>query len=488
MFEDDMSGASVSKAKYEEQLPALRVDLLNLQFDLRSADFPVLIVIDGADRPGCDEVLNLLGSWLDTRYLKAHGFGPPSDEERERPLFWRYWRVLPRRGRIASFVGGWNWNCIVERGRKNSSKKEFRARLKHNHMFERTLTADGALLIKLWLHLPKEELEERVRKADQGDADAWQILPGDREILDRYESGLKIIGEMFKAAQLSTVPWHVINSSCDRHRNLEVGRILRDALSQALTEKRQPNTVAPCVSNAPIDYLSTIDLSRELTRDDYSQAKDKLQYKLLRLSRRASASGLSTVMAFEGWDAAGKGGAIRRLTSAMQARHYRVVPISAPTEDENSRHYLWRFWHRLPRAGNVLIFDRSWYGRVLVERVERFAHEDEWRRAYEEINDFEEQLVTSGMILLKFWLHIDADEQLRRFRERETTSYKRHKIVHEDYRNREKWDAYVAAANEMISHTHKEGAPWHLISGTNKYSARIEILRIVCEALEKRLD
>jgi polyphosphate kinase 2 (PPK2 family) len=211
------------------------------------------------------------------------------------------------------------------------------------------------------------------------------------------------------------------------------------------------------------------------------------QGRLNLLSRAAYREKISTVVVLEGWDAAGKGGLIRRVTPAIDARHYRVIPIAAPTEEERRYHYLWRFWRQLPRAGQVTLFDRSWYGRVLVERVEGFASEEEWRRAYAEIDDFEEQLVSHGMVVVKFWIHIDQEEQLARFKLRAETGYKQYKITDEDFRNREQWDAYEVAVNDMVERTSTDFAPWHLIEGNDKRHARIQALRILCQRLEERL-
>jgi polyphosphate kinase 2 (PPK2 family) len=244
--------------------------------------------------------------------------------------------------------------------------------------------------------------------------------------------------------------------------------------------------VEPAVADFP-DALGGVDLSQSLAKDKYSEALDKYQARLAKLSRQAREQDLSCVLVFEGWDAAGKGGVIRRITQAMAVRDYRIVPIAAPTEEERVRHYLWRFWRQLPPAGQMLIFDRSWYGRVLVERVEGFTPEPVWRRAYDEINDFEAQLYEHGMVVQKFWLHIDPEEQLRRFKAREQTAYKKYKITQEDYRNREKWDAYVGAVNEMVARTSTGRAPWHLVAANDKHSARIQVLKTVCDALKGAL-
>jgi polyphosphate kinase 2 (PPK2 family) len=213
-----------------------------------------------------------------------------------------------------------------------------------------------------------------------------------------------------------------------------------------------------------------------------------LQGELNRLGRRANRARTGTIVVLEGADAAGKGGAIRRITAALDARQYRVIQIAAPTDEERARHYLWRFWRHLPRLGRFTIYDRSWYGRVLVERVEGLAREAEWMRAYKEINEFEEQLVEHGIVLVKLWLQISDAEQLRRFQEREQTPWKQYKITDEDYRNRAKSHAYEAATNEMIERTSTDYAPWMLISAEDKRSGRVQVLRTLCDRLGAALQ
>jgi polyphosphate kinase 2 (PPK2 family) len=246
---------------------------------------------------------------------------------------------------------------------------------------------------------------------------------------------------------------------------------------------------APAPAPAPeATVLDTVDLDAVLERPEYRAQRDELQARLRALTRRAREEGVSSVVVFEGWDAAGKGGVIRRITQAMDVQDYRVVPIGAPTDEELARHYLWRFWRQLPRAGRMVVFDRSWYGRVLVERVEGLVPELAWQRAYAEIDDFEEQIVERGIPLFKFWLHIDREEQIRRFRERERTPYKKYKITNEDYRNRERWDAYRSAVNDMVQRTSTQFAPWTLVPANDKRFARVEVLRTICDGLARRLD
>lgn len=234
--------------------------------------------------------------------------------------------------------------------------------------------------------------------------------------------------------------------------------------------------------------LETVDLTRTLDRESYVVEVTRRQIQLRELGYQIYLQKRPVVIVFEGWDAAGKGGAIKRITEKLDPRGYVVYPISAPQGEDKSRHYLYRFWRRLPERGQIAIFDRSWYGRVLVERVEEFATEAEWKRAFKEVNSFERQLRDFGAILLKFWVHISSDEQLRRFEERKAIGYKAWKLTEEDWRNREKSDAYEEAVEEMLVKTSTRTAPWSLIEGNDKNWARTRVLERVVEVLSSELN
>ena len=234
--------------------------------------------------------------------------------------------------------------------------------------------------------------------------------------------------------------------------------------------------------------LTALDLSLKLDKKAYEAQLAKWQGRLSELVRHPGFARRSLILAFEGSDAAGKGGGIRRVTAALDARQYQIVPVAAPTEEERAQPYLWRFWRHIPRNGRVAIFDRTWYGRVLVERVEGFCAEADWLRAYAEINDFEHELAANGAILVKFWLHISDKEQLKRFKEREKIAFKRFKITDEDWRNREKRGAYHAAVCDMVDRTSTGKAPWTLVEADDKAYARVKILRTICERLERALE
>ncbi len=491
MFEIAEVGSQVSKEEYEAQVPHLRVNLINAQYDLRNANFPSLVLIVGDDQHGCNEVLNLLHEWMDARYLGTHVFGPLSEEEREHPRFWRYWRTLPRKGQFGVYVGAWARSAIADRVQERISDREFERRTAHIAQFEQALVDDGALVLKFWLHLPKKALKRRLKKKKnkgwRRDEEGWQVY-------EAYDEALPIVERLIRKTSTGSAPWHVVETTDEPYRNLAVARMILDRLTARLAtgkaakpQRAERRARRATVAEFGVSVLDTVDLTTALPWEAYKKTLDGLQDRLQSLAQRAREKGVSSVLVFEGWDAAGKGGVIRRITRALDAADYRVVPIGAPSEEEKAHHYLWRFWQQLPRAGNMLIFDRSWYGRVLVERVEGLAPVEVWQRAYSEINDFEEQLTEHGTVVLKFWLHIDPATQLRRFKEREKTPYKKYKLTAEDYRNREKWDDYVTAVNEMVARTSTDVAPWKLVAANDKRWARVEVLKTICQSLKQAL-
>ena len=352
--------------------------------------------------------------------------------------------------------------------------------------FERALAADGAVFVKLWIHLPKHEHEKRLAKARKKQGDTWRVDEVDWRICDNYDALAPLAEELLQRTTTPEAPWQVVEASDARHRDVASAEHVLDGLEQAIALPARAAPGPPASAPAPTpSVLDRVDLSAALARDEYKPRLDKLQRSLFKLANRADEREVRTVLVFEGWDAAGKGGVIRRVTHALDARDYRVVPIAAPSAEQLQYHYLWRFWREIPRAGKMLIFDRSWYGRVLVERVEGLAAEAEWQRAYSEINAFEQELVEANTVLLKFWLHVDPDEQLRRFQERERTAYKKYKITDEDYRNRGQWDAYVAAVHEMVERTSTPDAPWHLVPANDKRFARVQVLETISDALKQ---
>jgi len=495
MFEAAKVGRSVSKTDFKAQRDELRTHLLEAQRELRESNIPVIVIVAGVEAAGKGEVVNRLNEWLDTRGMQTFAFWDFSDEERERPRYWRFWRTLPPRGEIAILFGGWYLAPIEHRFRGECDDAALDAELARIVDFERSLTHDGALVVKFWFHLSEEDQKNRLKELSRDDRSRWKMLPKKSKFTEQYQLFEYVAERVIRQTDRGIAPWYLIEAEDKRYRDLTVGKTLLQAIRARLQQPlptEPPATAEPLdlpeSASAQITLLDQLDLSQSLSRDDYKEALRQYQKEINELAWKAYNQQRTTVLVFEGVDAGGKGGAIRRITSAVDARIYRTIPIAAPTDEEKAHHYLWRFWRHLPRAGHIIIYDRSWYGRVLVERVEGFASEDEWRRAYAEINEFEEQLVENGAVLLKFWLQVSEEEQLQRFQDREATPYKQYKITDEDWRNREKWPQYKIAVNEMVARTSTEYAPWTLVEGNDKQFARIKVLKTVCERLRTALS
>ncbi|WP_243305254.1 polyphosphate:AMP phosphotransferase [Geothrix oryzisoli] len=491
MFESAELGHRITKDVWEREVPLLREALLDAQYDLSGAKFPVIILVAGVDGAGKSETVNTLNEWMDPRHIQTHGLAEPTDEERERPHMWRYWRLLPPKGTIGIFDGSWYTWPILERayGRiKTSDLDQDMARVAR---FEQMLIHEGALVLKFWMHLGKEAQKKRLKGLEKDPRTRWRVTSRDWKHFDMYDTFRQVSERALRSTSTGDAPWIVVEAVDPHYQRLTVGKILLERLRARLdhpapVEPARPSQ-PPTVSLDGMNVLKALDLSKRIDKKDYEEELLTLQGKLNLLTRHRNFQKHAVVLVFEGVDAAGKGGGIRRITQALDARQYHIHPIAAPTEEERAQPYLWRFWRHLPRQGRVAIFDRSWYGRVLVERVEGFCSEADWRRAYSEINDFEDQLVRNRSILLKFWLSISQEEQLRRFEERQTTPFKRFKITEEDWRNREKWPAYEAAICDMLDRTSTEIAPWTLVESEDKYYGRIKILRTLVQRLEEEL-
>ncbi|OYY73328.1 MAG: polyphosphate:AMP phosphotransferase [Gammaproteobacteria bacterium 28-57-27] len=485
-------GRSVSKEDYKKELPELRSRLLEAQRALRTAGIRVLIIIEGLDGSGRAEVVNKLHEWLDPRGLQTHTFWNPSDEELERPAFWRFWRVLPGAGEIALFLGGWYREIITDATHERIKNGDLDARLTPILALEAMLASDRTLILKFWYHLPSEVQEQRLKEEHSTPDDRW---PSIKAAIKGREALAQWAERILRHSDTADAPWFSIEAEDVRYRDLATGYTLLEGIEKSLAVQNNrrsadippPEPALPLAASARITVLDHVDLSANISKSSYDTELADMQNEIRSLLWRAHALGISTYLVFEGWDAAGKGGTIRKLTAGMDARLYRVIPYGAPSSHELAHHYLWRFWRQVPRAGRVAIFDRSWYGRVLVERVEGFASQAEWQRAYHDINEFEEQLVNHKGLLLKFWLHISPEEQLRRFEDRQNTPWKNYKITPDDWRNREKRPAYELAVNEMVLRTDTEFAPWHLVANENKEFGRLRVLEIVRDTLKKRV-
>ena len=463
----------ISKKEYKRAVETLREALLALQRSISCTRKPVIIVIAGNDRSGRHEAINTLSSWMDPRFLSINAYGPANPDE-SRPFFWRFWRDLPSSGEIAIYLRDWTSVSIVQYLNDDIGKKKLAKRIQYINAFERKQLDHGAALIKFWLHIDEKELKKRVKQ----NRDTPFFDKKDELALKNYPHAIETIESTLKLTSTGRSQWHIINGANEFERDITIGTILKEKLSSWLD--------SPPLKTELYGYTSPKSSRPSINMDDirdshFDKKKHKknlaaLQSELRALMFCVQKKNIPIVIVFEGWDAAGKGGAIRRLVSPLDAGFYKIKPIAKPSDEEFAHHYLWRFWKHVPQNGRMTIFDRSWYGRVLVERVEKFASELEWKNAYQEINDFEEQLSIHNTIVIKYWLNISKQEQLRRFQERENTEHKKHKITEEDYRNREKWDEYVEAIEEMIQRTHTKNAPWTIINTNNKMLAREGVL------------
>ena len=492
MFESAEVGHKLDKAEYEKGVPKLREALLNAQYDLfERGRFQTVVLLAGIGGGGRSETANRLNEWMDPRHVFTYAFDLRNDVERERPPAWRYWVALPPKGKLAVFLNAWYHELLMLRAAGRIDDGDMQRLLQEIRHFETMLADEGVLLVKLWFHLSRDDQRKRLKELLDDPRSRWRVTGDDLAQQKAYHRFRDVAEHTLRETSTAEAPWLIVEASDPRYRDVAAGRIVLEAMRERLDKPHarvRPATAAPVLALADnVRVLREVDLSRSLDQGEYPKQLAKQQERFARLTRRKKFGKRSMVVVFEGHDAAGKGSAIRRITYALDARQYTVVPIAAPSDEELARPYLWRFWRRLPGHGHITIFDRSWYGRVLVERVEGFAPPAHWMRAYREINDFEEQLLRNGTIVAKFWLQISKEEQLKRFRARETTAFKRFKITSEDWRNRKKWNAYEGAVADMIDRTSTEIAPWTIVEAEDKAYARVKILRTLGRTLEAAL-
>ena len=494
MFESAELGHVLDAERYNREMTRLRQELLEAQLELVEARrFEVIIIIAGMDGAGKGDTVNVLNEWMDPRHIQTHAPGEPTETDLARPPMWRYWRALPPKGKIGIFFDAIYSEAIRDRVYDRIGNSELDQALERGNRFEKMLVDEGALVLKFWLHLSEKLQKKRFDKLEKDPATSWRVNKEDWRNYKHYGKFRQVAERALRQTSSAEAPWTIIEGYDARYRELTLGEALLRALRQRLAVESVPAqpavTVPPLVPRIDdLNVLRVLDLSQDLDKKDYEEQLAQWQGKLNKLSRKKGFGEISVVAVFEGNDAAGKGGSIRRVTGALDARRYQVVPIAAPTDEESAHPYLWRFWRHLPERGNLVIFDRSWYGRVLVERVEGYCREADWMRAYGEINDFEEQLIRNRTLVVKFWLAVDQDEQLRRFKERENTPFKNFKISEDDWRNREKWPRYEEAVCDMVERTSTEIAPWTLVEANSKRYARVKILKTLVERIEQALD
>jgi polyphosphate:AMP phosphotransferase len=490
MFESAELGHEVDEKTYDKEVPVLRTHLLRVQGDVfRKQAFPVIVVIGGVEASGKGDTLHVLHEWMDTRHIQTYAFDEPDCVERGHPAMWRFWQALPRAGEIGIFFGAWYRGLLYDKVYGGAKRSDIERRLARIARFEQMLADEGALVVKYWLHLTKKVQRQKLEELEASKRTRWRVKASDWRNHEHYRELRSASEEMLRQTSTHQAPWIVVEATDTRYRRLTVARTLLDTMRGRLAERPSTHVSAPPIVSTVDNrkLLRDLDLSKKLAKKEYEKRLANAQGELSALSRRASKQKRAIVVAFEGPDAAGKGGAIRRLTYALDARHFRVTATAAPSEEERAHPYLWRFWRAIPKGGSLAVFDRTWYGRVLVERVEGFCPEPAWMRAYEEINDFEAQLVEHGTIVIKFWLAISKAEQLQRFKLREDEAYKRFKITGEDWRNRKKWGAYEQAACDMFDRTSTAAAPWTIVEANDKFHARVKVLETATRRLREEL-
>jgi polyphosphate:AMP phosphotransferase len=498
MFESLDIEQRIDKVQFDAAEPELREQLIEAQLSFLEAEqAPIIVILSGMDVIGRSECGKQLLSWLDARHVRPFATILPGEEGLERPRMWRFWDALPRDGRMGLFLNSWYEGPISDYVLGRIDREQYRARIDEMVHFERMLAHEDALILKFMLFLSEEQTLDSLKKFKRKRLGAWKVSRHEveisKEFANRFDECLEMLEDLVSATSTHYAPWIPVASTDARFRDLTVGQAISAAMQRRLeagapVEPISVDTSVVRTSELHANILDTLDLDQTLSEKQYKRELKKEQRRLTKLTLGKKFERHSVVAVFEGNDAAGKGGSIRRVVQALDPRLYRVIPIAAPSDEERAHGYLWRFWRHVPTQGHVTIFDRSWYGRVLVERVEGFCSEADWSRAYEEIRNFESELTDYGVIVVKFWLAIDQQEQLQRFQEREETGYKRYKITEEDWRNREKWGDYARAVHDMVDRTSTSEAPWTLVEATDKYFARVKVLKTINDRLEAELD
>lgn len=477
------------KEELKTRLSDARNQLYDLQMKIKEHKVPVLALFEGWGTAGKGSTIGKVIRNIDPRFFKVVTMSEPTAEEQRYPFLYRYFKHIPEQGKFTFLDSGWMEQICRERLEEKNDEKEYGSRIESIRRFERQLTDNGYLVLKFFMHIDQEEQKKREERLLEYKDTRWRVSEFDRWENAHYKKCVKVFSQYMSDTNASTSPWYIVDASERKWAELQVLETMISNIQVAL--QNQAHSV-PILQNVfpleQIPRLSEIELKdKELEEAEYKTELKKLQSELGELHNRLYRKRIPVIITYEGWDAAGKGGNIKRITEALDPRGYEVHPIASPEPHEKARHYLWRFWTRLPKSGHIAIFDRTWYGRVMVERLEGFCSENDWRRAYNEINEFEKELKEWGAVIIKFWVQIDKDTQLERFEERQNTPEKQWKITDEDWRNREKWDDYEVAVDEMLQKTNTSFAPWHVLESVDKKYARIKALKIVIEEIQKAL-
>ena len=488
----------VTKEEYQPEADRLRHEISVLQQTVKKAKLPVIVLFEGWGAAGKGSKIAKLILNLDPRGFAMYSMTRPTPEEQRYPFLKRYWEKIPQRGDFSIFDRSWYQELSVYALENDLSVKEIKKRASEIEVFERQLRDDGYLIVKFFLHISNKEQKKRLKELEADKHRSWRVTKQDWKQNDDYDRYYKAFDRMLEETSFEWAPWHVVPCEDRRTSMLSIYRTIVHEIQNALDAKAARDAKPPMPQDAPIvvspkihlvdvPKLQEVPLNQHVEEETYRKELDRLQKRLHHLAHRLYQEKIPVVIGYEGWDAAGKGGNIKRVAAALDPRDYQVLPIAAPDKGEFNRHYLWRFWKRLPKSGHIAIFDRTWYGRLMVERLEGLCTSDDWHRAYQEINEFEKELIDWGALVVKFWIQIDKDEQLRRFNDRANTSEKQWKLTDEDWRNREKWDLYEGAINDMLRYTSTDYAPWQIIESQDKRFARIKALTVLIREIENRL-
>lgn len=472
--------------KAEKEL--YRNELAKRQQVIKDAKLPVIVILEGWGAAGKGSVLGSLIKYMDPRFYTVHNMDVISEDEKKRPFLYRHALRIPKKGQFAFFDGSWMNEVTGDFLHKRISEKEYERRVQDILHFERQLRDNGYLVIKFFLQIDEKNQKERLEALLDNKDTSWRVTEGDLWQNRHYEKCAELYQEYLKETDTRLCPWHEIHGESRDDVERFVANTIISSIDLALQENYFPQIIEnpfPMKKFQPLAQVSLTD--KTISAEEYKKRLKELQKELGKLHNKLYRKKIPVIIAYEGWDAAGKGGNIKRIASALDPRGCEVFPIASPTPEEKDRHFLWRFWNRLPKEGHVAIFDRTWYGRVMVERLEGFCTENDWKRAYNEINEFENLLVDWGAIVIKFWVQIDKDTQLERFTLRQNTPEKQWKITEEDWRNREKWDLYQDAIEEMMEKTNTKSAPWHILESNDKKYARIKALEILIEEIRKKI-
>ncbi len=487
MLKDFVKAKRPVDEELTERVRSERAKLAACQMKIADKGLPVMVIFEGWGAAGKGSVLGKVIKNIDPRFFKVKTYPQRTEEDKRYPFLYRYMRDIPMKGKFTFYDTFWMEEITDGVLDGELSEEDYDLRIESIKRAERSLTDNGYLILKFFFHIGHKEQKRRIEKLLSDKDTKWRVDKNDLLENKHYDESLKVYDKYLKDTNSPSAPWYIIDAKDKKFAELQALEFINQGIETAL---KNSDLASPILQNTfklkKTPLLKQVDLKDKiLTDEEYDKRLNELQDELRMLHYKLYRRKIPVVIAYEGWDAAGKGGNIKRITGALDPRGFEVHPIASPEPHEKARHFLWRFWTRLPKTGHIAIFDRTWYGRVMVERIEGFCSENDWQRAYNEINEFEKELTDWGCVVIKFWVQIDKKTQLKRFKERQNTPEKQWKITDEDWRNREKWDQYEEAVDEMIQKTSTENAPWYILESADKKYARIKALEITIERLKK---